>query len=170
MATETLRPNGAGDLTQLFAVGEANNWQNVDEASPDNDTTYNRTSTASERMDLYELQDHAEGSGTINSVTVYAVCRALVAGTVKPCLRAGGSDYAPASAGTLTTSYATYSHVWAINPNTGNPWQWSEIDALQAGVIMQDDGINRVRVTQVYVVVDYTVATGAGRMMLLGVG
>ncbi len=42
MAIETLRPNAAGDETQFAPYGAANNWQCVDEASADDDTTYVR--------------------------------------------------------------------------------------------------------------------------------
>jgi len=38
--TEILRPNAAGDYTNLTAVGASENWQCVDEETADSDTTY----------------------------------------------------------------------------------------------------------------------------------
>jgi len=168
MATETLRPNGVGNSTELFSSSGGDNYTNVDEVVSDDDTTYNRTATSGPRKDLYELSAPA-GSGVVNGITVYALCRASTTGTVKLCIRTGATDYTEASGQALTTSYASYNKAWATNPNTSVAWTWADLGSLQAGVIMEDDGAgNRVRVTQVYVVVDYTLR--AQRRNLLGVG
>ncbi|GAI22719.1 unnamed protein product, partial [marine sediment metagenome] len=57
----------------------------------------------------------------------------------------------------ITTSYDTYSNQWNNNPQTGNPWTWDEIDALQIGVgIRRPKPGNYTRVTQVYAEVNYS--------------
>lgn len=50
MATENLRPNGAGALTQVFhqTPSTGAHWDKVDEVTPDNNTTavFSKTNTA----------------------------------------------------------------------------------------------------------------------------
>jgi len=71
------------------------------------------------------------------------------------------------SAGVWTTKH----YDWANNPNTGQPWTWAEVDALQAGIYLaSDDGeedILNAYCTQVYVVVTYTPA-GIARPLVGG--
>ena len=160
MSTETLRPNAAGDSTQFTPypnTGEAN-WEDVDEETADNDTTYVYNSTTPAKTDVYNLTPHT-GSGTINSVTVYAVAKKTggTGNNITIVIRTGGTNYNGATgAQSLTTSYATYSDSWATNPKSGNPWSWDDIDALQAGCTLSYKIGYQNRCTQVYVVVDYT--------------
>ncbi|GAH17662.1 unnamed protein product [marine sediment metagenome] len=52
------------------------------------------------------------------------------------------------------SNYNDFYHDWATDPNTGQPWTWAAIDALQAGFDLKagtGDGI----CTQLYVVVTY---------------
>jgi hypothetical protein len=52
----------------------------------------------------------------------------------------------------LTTTYKTYTSEWAINPETGEYWTWSDIDGLEAGVgSLAVPGGEEIRVTQMYV-------------------
>jgi hypothetical protein len=65
----------------------------------------------------------------------------------------------------VTTSYATYSYQWNNNPQTGNPWTWSEVDALQIGAGLRrckpGGGLStrNTRMTQVYAEINYTQIT-----------
>lgn len=76
-STETLRPNVAGDETNLTPDGETNNWECIDEASPDDDTTDVKTYNATYLRDLYDLPA-SSGVGTINKITVYVRCHAYL--------------------------------------------------------------------------------------------
>jgi len=49
-----------------------------------------------------------------------------------------------------------YSQTWSTNPATSQPWTWTEIDALQAGVRLHDDGDGYAQCTQVYAEINYT--------------
>jgi len=51
-----------------------------------------------------------------------------------------------------TGSYANYTSTWLINPWSGNPWTYQEVDALQIGLYMEDD----TNLTQIYVTVNYS--------------
>ncbi len=138
--------------------GEAN-WEDVDEVTPDEDSTYVKcTQWAWGLTDLYNLPA-SSGAGTINKVTVYARCRNDVTTTrtsLKIALKTGGTLY-EGSEIQVTTSYVNYWQEWANNPATGSAWTWEQIDALQIGVTLrQGAGASTMRCTQAYVEVDYT--------------
>jgi len=163
-ATETLRPDGTGDETGpeiiQYPVSGAH-WDKVDDSpSHDSDSTYVETEWWEYQEDLYTMADHSTGAGVINYVKVYAVAK--VETVFKDVLhlyihiKTNGVEHngTPAK---ITTSYATYSNQWNNNPETGQPWTWSEIDALQIGVGIQYPKANNwTRVTQVYTEVNYT--------------
>ncbi len=166
--TETLRPNAAGDNTSISEqepiTGE--HWDKVDEAVSDNDSTYVSTEQGQWEEDLYNIVDHTTGSGSINYVKVYAVARAEIVNKLVTNLYIhiktnGGGHYGTEEQTTI--SYAPYSYQWNNNPETGNPWTWDEIDALQIGVGIRRPKTGRyTRVTQVYVEVNYTAYNPTG--------
>ncbi|MBA7586175.1 hypothetical protein ES708_28171 [subsurface metagenome] len=163
--TLTLRPDGTSDEDLYDTPGSGDNHTYVSEVSADGDTTYVHTTSSSWKRDRYTLSDTSQ-TGTINSVTVYIVAKRQSGGTqasARTYLRTGGDTFYGAEE-TLTTSYATYSTAYAVNPDTTNAWTWSEINDLQAGVRLRRAGSSGwpsytsyySRCTQVYVVVDYT--------------
>jgi len=173
MATETLRPNAPGDLTQLDPYPVTlPNWDCVNDEVADDDATYVSAPEATGR-DLYNLPDTAIPDGsTINSVTVVTrMCRdGTLSVTGYAVIKIGGTEYIGALR-TLGTSWTTYSDSWATNPYTGNPWTKTDINALQAGVNLGYDsrhgnyGIGMC--TQVYVIVDYTPPTVAAKKPIM---
>jgi len=163
-ATETLRPDGTGDETGpeiiQYPVSGAH-WDKVDDSpSHDNDSTYVETEWYEWQEDLYTMADHSTGSGVINYVRVYAVAKAETVfktdSNFRIHIKTNGVEYNESEA-QITTSYATYSYQWNNNPETGQPWTWSEIDALQIGVGIRYPKANTwTRVTQVYAEVNYS--------------
>ena len=160
---ETLRPSAAGDETgteivQYPVAGE--HWDKVYETTSDGDSTYIETEWFEWQEDLYNIPDHSLGSGTINYVKVYAVAKVETVFKEVTHLYIhiktnGVEDNGPEAQ--ITTSYVTYSNQWNNNPQTGNPWTWDEIDALQIGVgIQRPKSGNFTRVTQVYAEVGYS--------------
>ncbi|GAI75990.1 unnamed protein product, partial [marine sediment metagenome] len=164
---ETLRPNAAGDETNLTPSGAATNWECVDEAIPDEDTL---VLTGSEilKRDLYNIANRSVGSGIINHITVYARCRYIIGVEgnfkVKVTIKSGTGAAAPDTVDegdeeTLIGSWKNHSHQWNTNPATSIAWTWDEIDNLQIGIGFRvlDAGIAQTCwCTQVYVEVDYT--------------
>lgn len=160
MATETLRPNAAGDSTQLTPNTGAN-WAAVDETPSDDDTTYVKSSATDDLpyFDLYNLPDTAIPAGsTINSVTVYMNTRSINA-TYKAYFRTAlkvsggsvqyGTQYAPG------TSYTLYNESFAGVLQT-------DLNALQIGVEITSGYRSELLIypgscTQVYVVIDWSV-------------
>ncbi len=164
MATEILRPNAAGDSTQLTKYPDSGaNWDKVDEAVADDDTTYVKAVSTSYLRDLYNLPAHSVGSGTINSITIYfCIATALSNKTAyaKPSQKSGTTvtDGTEVSK-TGVTTYETFSQTYTTNPATGAAYTWDEIDALQIGLqlkISSTAGSSAAKCTQVYVEVDYT--------------
>ncbi len=172
--TVVLRPNGAGSTTQWTPVGCTQNWQCVSEATSDGDTTRVETSTVG-NVDAYAFQDLTQTSGTVVSVTVTAVARFYAGKSCRffPELCGGHlslqvNGYS-GSAQALSGGYQAISQTWTTNPATGQAWTIGQVNALQAGVHLDDIG-NISRVTQVYVSVviadrtTYLYANGATGM------
>ena len=84
--TETLRPNAEGTYSQCDPVGDAPNYQCVDEAVADEDSTYVETGLGATELDTYHITDHSQGTGAINSVTVYIRTKGTSAASSAPTL------------------------------------------------------------------------------------
>ena len=161
MATETLRPNAAGDLTQITSQypDSGAHWDKVDEVVADDDTTYLYHYSESAKTDIYHLPAHS-GNGVISSVVIYNRAKegTGAAGYLRIMHKTHGTLYESPYA-ELTTSWTTFYTTLTTNPSTGSAWTWAEIDALQIGTKtwVGTEGYSVV-VTQVYVEVNYTPA------------
>lgn len=162
MAIEILRPNGAGDETNISSlVGAATNWEAVDDVTPDEGNTRINPSTSKER-DLYTIESSSIGIGTINKITIYfyittvnqyGSCNSWAA--IKPSDTVYESDL-------ISIFYADAWHYesweWVTNPDTSLAWTWDDIAALQIGIAAQSvetKGTCVPYITQVYVEIDY---------------
>lgn len=155
---ETLHPNAAGQYAEwptAYPSGSAH-WDSCNDDPPDDDSSYVETNVAACRKEAYNLQDHI-GSGTINWVRVYVRARLISAGTTnfRTLIRTYGSDYESSNIA-LSTSYQTEYAQYNTNPNTGLAWTWTEIDSLQAGASGQKIGNRNIRMTAVWVVINYS--------------
>ena len=157
--TEILRPNTFGDYAQLYVSPSGSNYTLVDDVTSDGDSTlvYNSNNFIN---DAYNLTDHSAGSGTINSVTLYIVAAHYSAPyDLMAQIKTNGSwDYSN-SVTVDSSAYQTFSWQYTTNPNTSSAWTWTEIDALQAGPYCIG---GYIKITQVYVEVDYTPDAGGG--------
>lgn len=159
-AVETIRPNAAGDETNIPEQypDSGEHWAKVDEASPDENNSYVKQDSLEWDRDLYNLPAHS-GSGTINKVTLYfRVSAAGSVGRVKGVIKSNSTVTETAQKDPYgdfgATTWGTYSQEWATNPADDEPWEWSDIDALQIGVALY---CQNTRCTQLYVEVDYNV-------------
>lgn len=157
-ATETLSPNAAGTNTTWTYTGGSADYTNL--LTNDGDTTY-ATNTANNNVHTVNLQNPT-GSGTITSVTTYLVAKGAATEDLGHAVVIGATTYADATLSACaefntTTAYATYSCTMATSPATGLAWTWAEVTGMQAGI--EGDTVATAQyLTQVYVVVDYTVA------------
>jgi len=154
-----LRPDGVGSTTRLTASGGcADNWECVDDITPDDNITMVQSQGGNWRTDIYSLSSPWSNICNIYSVSVH--CRALKAalwtvGRAKLVLRTYGTDY-EGPENTVSSSWTEYSSEWATNPATGLAWTWDEIEQLEAGLSLQTSSpASRVQCTQVWVDVAY---------------
>lgn len=168
MTQAIIRPSSPGDESNCAVSGDTPGWKCVDEVSPDDDSTYIFSYSATSPRDLYNLADLTL-AGTINYVRVYARIRRTsgIAVSARTAIKLGetvveGSDI------TITASYANYYTEHTTKPG-GGAWTFADINNLQAGVHLNIYSASVVvRCTQVYVVVDYEPAKGRSFGHIIG--
>lgn len=128
-----LLPNANGDLNQ-FTPSAGSNFQCVDEANQDSDSTY-VTGAAAGNKDLYNIENLAFTPITIFGVKTQSVLRKDDAGalTARNIIKSGsatanGTTIAPG------VGYAQYTDIWEVDPQTTTAWSKAAIDSLQIGV------------------------------------
>jgi len=153
---EILRPNGAGDETNLplsFPPG-AQHWQNVDEVGPDEDRSYNAGWPYFLARDLYTLTNLAH-TGTIEKITVYIRVKTPTTGyhfEACPSIRTHGTTYDGDWVMYENNDYAYISWVLPVNPFTGLAWTIDEVNSLQAGAqLLSEVPESPAFLTQVFV-------------------
>jgi len=153
----TLRPNAAGDYTNLPSQYPASgsHYDKVNEASPDGLTTYVLDGALAQSKDSYNLENATIPSGsTISSVIVYYRIQNTALSTyyATPGLRLGTSE----TMGTESTGTGT----WVTLNQTlakpgGGSWSQSDLDALQVIIGLRNPTSGSTYCTQLYVVVEY---------------
>jgi hypothetical protein len=105
---------------------------------------------------------------TINSVTLYTVARGTASGATMQLVAENGGTPNVGSSINLTTSYATSSRQMNTNPFTGSAWTLSEVNGWTTKFGVKTTNGSTVRVTQLYIVVNYTII-GGGTSCQLGI-
>lgn len=127
-------PTGAGANTQ-WTPNTGANWAAVDEAPPDNETTYVKA-MASDLLDTYDFgavtvpADHA-----VRAVIPMAYARKSDAGTdsqIKLAVVKGSTVRSDAQA--LPTSYGYVWERWEMQPDGTTPWDETAVNAAEFGV------------------------------------
>lgn len=133
---ETKLPDGAGNYAQ-FSPSAGSNYQNVDDATPDDDTTYNSSGTAGQR-DSFTFADFAV-AGTISGVQVNVYARKDDAATreMKAFLRRSSTDTDGATTHAMASSYRSYPQIWETDPNTSAAWSLANVNATEFGYKVQ---------------------------------
>ena len=155
---ETLRPDGAGDDTNIANVsGAATHWQAVSDAS-DASRVYQGTTTY--QRDLYTLADSGNTTTSINSATIYFRIAIQVDQMVlaTPHFKIGGVLYTGTEQtdSTGNTNFVTKSQVYNTSPATSAAWTWNEINNMQVGVSIKTSNIaDFAYCSDVWVIVSY---------------
>jgi len=89
-----------------------------------------------------------------------------MADTITARIRTHSTDYI-GDGNPLDTRWESFTHDWPNNPNTGQPWTWDEINALEIGVALHGDELTPM-CSQIYVEVTYTPAAGIARPLIGG--
>jgi hypothetical protein len=159
--TEILRPNGAGDETNLSRNTGSNNWDMVDESSADGDSTYVYNDGTSFVYDSYALQDTAltDATAYVTDVRVTDRCRVSAgAGTGDEKIngiRLSSTNSMESAATTLTASYVDRQGTVETTKPGGGKWLAADLNNLQVRIGLRENGTAQARCTQLYVTVNY---------------
>lgn len=129
----TTQPIGAGISSWTPSAGS--NYQNVDDATTDGDSTYNETSTNG-HVDTYAMSNSTYSAGTIKGVEWAAEHKrteASASARLAPVLRIGGTDYVGSDFQPRMT-YRFSTQRYRVNPATSSAWTFSDIDGMEAGI------------------------------------
>lgn len=133
---ETIRPTGPGFQTN-FTPSVGANWENVDDAQPDDDSTYNASGTVG-HIDTFVLGDLATTAGSVKGIQVINRWRKDDAGarTARRIVRVGTTNYEGADVA-MSDSFINTADVLEVNPATVAAWSISDVNALEAGYKVQ---------------------------------
>jgi len=152
---ETLRPDGAGDETNITSViGAATHWEAV---SDESDASYVYTTSAGYLRDLYTCED-SSSAGDINSVTIFFRIRSSLqpyAAYGQPVFKIGGNIYTGTEQHQGYSYFDDKSQVYSTSPATGMAWAWSEINGMQIGLNLRADGSHTAYCSEVWIDVNY---------------
>lgn len=131
---DTLNPSGAGSSTQ-WTASAGSNYECVDEANCDDDTTYVETTTNGHK-DLYALSNLPHTPTTIHAVMVTARAKKTDAASasIKLTLKSGSTTAQGSDAALTEGTYGRYFYARGVNPDTSAAWSKSDVDAIEAGI------------------------------------
>ena len=130
----TLLPSGAGTYTQWTPLS-GSNYENVDEESPDEDTTYNETGVL-DNQDSFAMGDLPDSGVAIHGVKTRAIANKEGAGfrAMKNFVIVNSSKYNE-DKNTLHIDYAVQDgSIIEQNPDDSQDWEVADIDAMEVGV------------------------------------
>lgn len=156
MGTEVLRPNAAGTDSGWTPVGAATNWEAVDEASADDDTTYMSITDGFSVSQTENLQATALTTETVSSVDTWDRGKDVVSSVdfLATGVKLGANTTIPDST-QLGTGYANVEQAALARPG-GGAWAVSDLNSLE--VVHSISGTGENRLTQTWVEVNWTAA------------
>lgn len=166
MATEIIRPTGAGTYTDLSPNGSANNWACVDEVSKSEIDYVGISNSASYGIDTYTLQNPSAigPADTINSVTLCGYfARPLGSGYVEWGFyyKCGAVEVEKVPDSITSSTYLLKTK--AYTTKNGTPWTLADLNALEAGPTLSGASSTVVSCCQFWVEIDYTAVTSGKR-------
>ena len=131
---DTARPIAPGAHTDFVSSTFGLNWQNVDETTPDNDTSYNSSGTVT-AMDTFPIATLAT-TATPLAVSLNSVATKDTFGghQIKNVVRQGSTDYVPGVAHTIGSTYNCFSDLLTTQPDGAGGWTVAALNAAQFGV------------------------------------
>jgi len=129
----TLAVVANGTTNQWDALVGPSNYQDVDDATPDDDTTYIHTAVDGE-IDLFGIENMSQASDVFG-VQVVARSEKPDAGDafVRLGVRSGGANYFGADQG-LSVGYTHLKQIFNYDPHTKGAWTRTLVNLLEVGV------------------------------------
>ena len=176
-----LAPSGNGHYNSWTAYPSLSS-KTSDVVGDDGDTTYINTSTNGAAQTFVITNANLPAGSVVNSVSFYAVARAGSSTTPPANIKLrlennttsgyqwddGGHD--------LTAGYVTYQYnngPMTINPATGAAWTLNDVNnwgTLRFGVVRNNSSASSPRVTQIYIVVNYSGLNATGLYLAINNG
>lgn len=175
------RPIGAVVAPPAWAVsGAATTWEAVNEVNADDSGSYISNSNSQDAI-LFDYSFNGTTAGSIDRIVIKV--RARKTGSagmeLQAALQITGQGYPSYSTG-LSTDYATYSFEYAVNPETGTPWQWSDVQgSLSPGGQLKAFGVqaetapsggSSLEVSQVYLEIITSTSSGGPYRLVVDQG
>lgn len=130
---DTIQPNATGASADFTAEPVVDNYLNVDEASPDDDTTYVEAETSTD-LDLYNMAAMGFSPSSIDVVNVVALVKNPDAGGTQLKLKVKtGTTEGTGAAQSPTSEYLYFAEQFLLDPDTAAAWTESGVNAMQAG-------------------------------------
>lgn len=131
---ETIRPDGVGTATNFAPFpADAVNWNKVDEAIPDDDTTYVEDAVSAQR-DTYTHSNMVLTPASIDALVVKTLAKNPDGGSnnIKHVINSNATvSVGPAVA--VGSEYTVQETVFETDPDTAAAWIKAGVDAVEAG-------------------------------------
>jgi hypothetical protein len=168
-ASQALYPVADGDQTALSKFpNNGENWEKVDETTPDDLATYVYNDSKFSHTDLYQMGDLPADIPDDTAITKITVNfrfsgSAGTTGYAEAVMSTNGVVFHGAEQSQFGPAFVNGSYQWTSNPATSKPWTIADVNALQAGVSLRKEQGGVIAVcTQVYLTVsyEYTITQG----------
>jgi hypothetical protein len=129
-------PNSVGYITQWVGVpGAGDNYEDVNEASPDDDTSFVVTSGVG-YIDSYGFANLVATSGSVYGVQVNAWARKDDIGDrqLNATVRPTSTTYSGGASLAVGSSYEYKTFQFSFNPETSDYWTIAQINATEFGI------------------------------------
>ena len=130
----TKLPDSDGTHTDFTPQGAGSHYVEVDDTSPDDDTTYVEGKDKGDQESFGIPTTGLDGEIVGVQLTQYAKKTDVATCGIKNLVRVGGTDYLASTERFLSTGYNFFTDIWENNPDTSNPWKKSDIDNAEFGV------------------------------------
>ncbi len=173
--TELLLPSANASVELTPSAGQ--NWQCVDEDTSTLDTadyvTYNYPGHGGQQQDLYEITNPTTvaADSLIDTVRLcwYGWRSATISGGafVAPVVTENGTTTVGTEVALTTSGEWHAGDLWSVRPSDGQPWTLSDLQNLQAGILVIGTGLvgGPISIHAFYVEVTYR--TGGSQVIII---
>lgn len=157
---------GNGTLTQWNAGTNLSDYLEIDEYTPDGDTTYIKCPNTVNSRSVFPLQA-ISNTKPIKGITIWAKARSDASSSFPmPIIKSGGTVFTDTGLDNVNTTYRWFTRCRAIDPFDNLGWTRQKLNSLEIGVEVLT--AIATRATVVTMEIDY--AEKKGSLALSGVG